>query len=1172
MPSENTSKHLLFGILALHNGLIKREDFLAAVAEWLEDKKKPIDQVLLERKALSEKDYEWLKPAVERHIQDHQGNATMSLAAVDSYDSVREQLEDLEDSEVEEALAEVDATLASDELDKYRTVGPTPSTPTSESQLGSRFRILRAHRGGGLGFVSVAEDEELHREVALKQIRQKYADDDKYRSRFRVEAEITGGLEHPSIVPVYGLGQDAAGRPFYAMRFIRGDSLKDAIKDFYESEELERDAGRRRLRFRELLRRFIDMCDAIHYAHSRGVLHRDLKPGNVMLGRYGETLVVDWGLAIPHGRDESTREESEEPTLIPTSVSETPAEIKGVPVGTPQYMAPEQATGRIDKMGPQTDVYALGATLYCILTGVAPFTDRDISTTLSKVERGNFPKPRTLSSDISKPLEAICIKAMATKIKDRYATARELAEDIERWLADEPVSAWQEPVHIRVRRWIRNHQRLVTGVAAAAAVTLVAAIVLFVVVNEGRRRLASSQKQFVDDQVNQLLDENAADDIAKFDTILSTLGSEPFPRYAVRRLAAEWKERFPTAQGDSSQALGLAAAIAGFASPAESFDGAMVDSAQHQLAELLLTAESPRDFGLADRYLVHDKQELWKVAAGNDDVRPFRALMWLAIHDENSTNWDDATYNRLAELLIGQDETHLSGWAERITQRVALGIEPFLEDEQQNASGQYKRKVAIALVALPTSAANLVNGIPTANIEKLAESLQKLASMPKTETSELENLAASDDLDAKGRANMSIALLYLRSPNEIKHLPIFPMPGTGDALDEATVEPSIEARLLFERQARDAGLSLSALHNWLQQISAATPEQKQTALQAMGQHDMNAELHRDIIASTKQLYRTDPDPGVHASAKWLLSKWNVELPAIEQNLQQRKNRWYVNERGQTFVRVDGDQTDFWVSTTEITVGDYVEYVKHREKKEQQEINLGVTNKRQAEIDAARDGRITPIKKFYQFLDPEYYERWQSLTNATWSQSVRKEDEWLPMNNLKAIHAMAYCTWATIEDPAIGDDELCYVVEGATSQNLLERLEAELHTQYRMVVKGCDRMKSGYRLPFQDEWERIAQVDNLQALIRGSNADDFSWHMKNSAGKLWPVGKKRPNRFGVFDLFGNVAEFYQLDATDDGLFTLEAKGGSYMTPPSEKYGIKIMAGHPSLGLRLVQTAK
>ena len=303
MDGENTSKHLLFGILALHNCLIEREDFLSAVAEWLGNKERSIDQILLDRAALTKEQHQGLKPVVEQHLKDHQGDATRSLAAIDAYDAVREQLENLEDEDVEKTLGQVDATIASKELDEYPTVGIAQTgTGAGESQaLGSRFRVLRAHRGGGLGFVSVANDEELHREVALKQIRQKYADAEQYRSRFRIEAEITGGLEHPGIVPVYGLGQDAVGRPFYAMRFIRGDSLKDAIKEFYGSEELRQDPGKRRLRFRELLRRFIDICDAIHYAHSRGVLHRDLKPGNVMLGRYGETLVVDWGLAITHG-------------------------------------------------------------------------------------------------------------------------------------------------------------------------------------------------------------------------------------------------------------------------------------------------------------------------------------------------------------------------------------------------------------------------------------------------------------------------------------------------------------------------------------------------------------------------------------------------------------------------------------------------------------------------------------------------------------------------------------------------------------------------------------------------------------------------------------------------------------------------------------------------------
>src|SRR5207253_755151 len=164
---------------------------------------------------------------------------------------------------------------------------------------------------GGLGKVSVARDEELHREVALKEIKDHHADNPDSRARFLLEAEVTGGLEHPGIVPVYGLGSYADGRPFYAMRFIKGDSLKEAIERFHRAEKSGSDPGERALELRKLLGRFLDVCNAIAYAHSRAVLHRDLKPGNIMLGQYGETLVVDWGLAKPLDRLEPVADSGE---------------------------------------------------------------------------------------------------------------------------------------------------------------------------------------------------------------------------------------------------------------------------------------------------------------------------------------------------------------------------------------------------------------------------------------------------------------------------------------------------------------------------------------------------------------------------------------------------------------------------------------------------------------------------------------------------------------------------------------------------------------------------------------------------------------------------------------------------------------------------------------------
>jgi serine/threonine protein kinase len=164
--------------------------------------------------------------------------------------------------------------------------------PVSQmSSSGPRFHSLRLLASGGLGDVFVAFDEELQREVALKVIQERHANNPQARLRFIREAEITGKLEHPGIVPVYGLSQLSDGRPFYVMRLVRGQSLKEAI-EYFHNPLAERKFGLRRL-----LRRFLDVCDTVAYAHSRGILHRDLKPENVMLGQYGGTLVLDWGSA-----------------------------------------------------------------------------------------------------------------------------------------------------------------------------------------------------------------------------------------------------------------------------------------------------------------------------------------------------------------------------------------------------------------------------------------------------------------------------------------------------------------------------------------------------------------------------------------------------------------------------------------------------------------------------------------------------------------------------------------------------------------------------------------------------------------------------------------------------------------------------------------------------------
>jgi WD40 repeat protein/serine/threonine protein kinase len=415
----------MFALFALQRGLINQAQLLAAFETWVHAPERTMADILGGQDVIGRSGCELLDKLVADHLE---------------HDRTR-----LADKK------EVSATVAYIPPDDRAGDGRTVSSARRAASPAptERFVVVRPYASGGLGQVFVALEPELDRQVALKELQSAHAFDPISQSRFLLEARVTGRLEHPGIVPVYGIGRYADGRPYYAMRFIEGETLRQAIERFHARPAADQDAGKTEIAFRRLLRSLIDACNAVAYAHSRGVVHRDLKPENIMLGRFGETLVVDWGIAKP--LVESDGESNSEPS--PTAQTDDSSLTRpGSALGTPQYMSPEQAAGETDRVGPASDIYGLGATLYCLLVGHGPFTSGNMADVLQQVRRGIFPAPRRLRRTIDPVLEAICLRAMALEPSDRYENPLQLAGAIEAWLADVRYRGEHEQAHRDVRR------------------------------------------------------------------------------------------------------------------------------------------------------------------------------------------------------------------------------------------------------------------------------------------------------------------------------------------------------------------------------------------------------------------------------------------------------------------------------------------------------------------------------------------------------------------------------------------------------------------------------------------------------------------------------------------------------------------------------------------------
>ncbi len=411
-------RNLLFGVLALQAGLIDAAQFIEASLLWTTRKNEHLADLLLGRGWIEQADRAHLDYLLERRLQKHGGTAHAGLAAIP--DDIKCSLAALDDEDIQRSLA--GGTLPA-EARPVATIDHVPGQA-------ERYSRLRLHATGGIGRVWLAHDSGLGRDVALKELRPERADHAALGARFLQEAQITGQLEHPGIIPVYELVRGGDGRqPFYTMRFVKGRTLSEAARAYDDRRSAARADA---LELPALLNAFVTVCNTVAYAHSRGVIHRDLKGQNVLLGDFGEVVVLDWGLAKLVGRPEG---EAQAPSVVldeagPDGGGYT---VAGQALGTPAYMSPEQAAGRPELIDRRTDVYGLGAILYEILTGAPPFTGDSTEEVLRKVREESPAPPRQFWPEVPPALEALCLRALAKRPADRPPAAADLALEVQGW-------------------------------------------------------------------------------------------------------------------------------------------------------------------------------------------------------------------------------------------------------------------------------------------------------------------------------------------------------------------------------------------------------------------------------------------------------------------------------------------------------------------------------------------------------------------------------------------------------------------------------------------------------------------------------------------------------------------------------------------------------------------